>query len=90
MPGNSSDKDQSGDHLHHTAEIASLKVRVDTTEKHIDTLSETLTAELNEIKKDVKDILAWVNRSKGSIATIILVVSTIGGVAGAFVHAFWN
>lgn len=50
----------------------------------MDTKMATLEKNQETIQKDVKDILAWINRSKGGLHTLMTVIAVIGGAAGAF------
>lgn len=85
-------------------QLANLNTRMDAIERAVtrssagaharmDKIEEVVGEQLKEIKQDVKDILAWVNRSKGGLATVLVLMAIVGGTVGAFVNKFfgrWN
>lgn len=61
----------------------SITLRFDNVHKRMDKIEEKVTQELSEIQADVKEILAWVNRSKGGLTTVLAGIGIIGGTVGA-------
>ena len=77
-------------------QLATLDTRMDAIERAVnqyskgaharmDKIEKSFSEQLREIRSDVKDILSWVNRSKGGLATILTLIAIVGGVVGALV-----
>ena len=49
---------------------------------------ETMEAEMAEIKKDVKELLALANKSKGGLWAGMAIVSAISSFVGFIIHYF--
>lgn len=83
------------------AQLATLDTRMDAIERAVtrssadahsrmDKIEESVSEQLKEIRQDVKDILTWVNRSKGGLATVLILMATVGGTIGALASKFFG
>lgn len=58
--------------------IGALDAKVDAAHKRVDKIENSLSVDLLEIKKDLKIVVAWMNRSLGWAAALLFV----GGILG--------
>ena len=68
--------------------IGTLQASVDKAHVRVDGLNAEVKAELDEISKDVKELLANMNQNKGSKGAWILVGSLSLGLLGALAKLF--
>lgn len=70
--------------------IGTLQASVDKAHTRIDGLNAEVKKELDEISRDVKELLANMNQTKGSKAAWVLVgslsIGLIGALAKIFIH----
>ena len=51
---------------------------------------ESMESELSEIRKDLKELLAMAERSKGSLWALMGVASVVGGIVSILAELFFN
>jgi alpha/beta superfamily hydrolase len=59
-----------------------LTAKIDAAHARVDKIESSTSQDLGEIKKDVKLLLAWMNRSLGWAAALMFVGGSLGGLVG--------
>jgi len=65
--------------------VAVLETRMDALEKARKSDTDNLLEAVDGIRADIKDIYEFINKSKGSIASLILIASGVSGTVVAVV-----
>ena len=67
--------------------IGTLAAKASAAHERIDRLEVGLREDLKEIKKDLTEVLAWMNRGKGWGAAALLIAGLMGGIAAQVVKS---
>jgi hypothetical protein len=70
--------------------LGQLDAKVTAAHTRLDKTEEVIAKELAEIKKDVRDLLAWWNRSMGWAAALLFAGSIVGGIGSYLVSKLFK
>lgn len=69
--------------------VVSLEGKASAAHTRIDKLETAILDDLKEIKKELKDVVGWMNRGKGWAAATLVLSGIVGGVISTLLHVLF-
>lgn len=67
-------------------QVITLDGKISAAHNRLDRIELGIKEDLNEIKKDLKDVMGWMNKGKGWAAAGLMIAGVIGGAVTALIE----